>query len=291
MKGSPSVNKLLLVFCSLLSMSCATFTNRKVSRPDVPQSVYQIKSDIEVDPSSLCDDVTPSDGQTPEDAKNACLQGLHERIGGNTYHFRFIGTAWIVGSSLNHAQAMTAGHVCETRKTYEYKTYRLTIDENGFGIKELVYQFPIVGVDYDLVASDNTVFHGLTVQRDDDERDVCVLTSPSDDLGPPLPVADSDPEYGDHCYYVGAPGGIWGNGLAMTVDLVYSGRMTPSGLPEMLAFSGNSIGGASGSPIICDGRVVGVLDRSARAYFPFTLAADWEDIHDVLKKGSHREKR
>ncbi len=274
--------KKLIISLAILA-GCNPFHHREPSREEVSRSVYQVRSDIEVDPRPVCADAKDEAGN---DDVEGCVARLYEALGSHTYHFRFMGTAWVSGNSRGRTQLVTAGHLCETRESYEYVTRHIVLDENGFRVVEQTFELPILHVGYVLRAADGTEFSGATALVDDDEQDVCLM-SVSGDLGDPLRVADSDPEYGAHCYTVGAPQGLWGGGLAMISEETFAGRIRIKDLPEMLSFSGAATGGASGSPQICDGRVVGVLDRADRA-FPFNVAAPWEAIRQVMEGTPHR---
>lgn len=282
--------KKLCVFLMALLAGCSgcahlPWTGR-TSRADVSESVFQIKNDIEVNPDPYCADAKDGDGN--DDSAN-CVKRLHEELGGSTYHFRFMGTAWISGHVKSRTQVVTAGHLCETRKNYEYVTVQLAVKDGMLVLEKKVYQLPILSVKYKLAASDGTETEGLQVRQDNDETDVCSLTAPGD-LGAALRIADDDPEYGERCYYIGAPMGIWGDGVAMIAETTFAGRWQPEEGPEMLAFSGAVAGGASGSPMICDGKVVGVLDRGGTR-FPFILAADSDAIRDLLSHKGRSAKK
>lgn len=257
----------LLIACALLLSSCAlSFGRPTVTREEARDSVFKIYSDVEVDPTPVCED----------DAD--CLAKLKDRIG-KTYHFKFIGTAWASGHSKGHTQIATAGHICESDETYKYKI----LDWGTLTLK--TYELPILSVTYDLEASDGTKVKDIQVLHDDDDVDACILTAPGD-IAPSLPLADRDPDYGEHCFVIGAPAGIWGGGLAMISEATFSGRVSMNGLPQMLTFSGAAVGGSSGSPVICGGRVVGILDRGRREP-PFFLAAPWDDVRRDIRAANH----
>ena len=261
----------LLIACALLLSSCALpFVRPTVTREDARDSVFKISSDVEVDPTPVCDG-------DPE-----CLARLKDRIG-KTYHFKFTGAAWASGHSGKHTQVTTAGHICESSETYTYEM----IDWGTLSVKS--YELPIVSVSYGLEAVDGTAIRDLRVLHDDDVADACVLTA-NGDIGPSLPLSDRDPEYGEHCFVIGAPAGVWGGGLAVISEATFSGRVSLNGLPQMLAFTGASVGGSSGSPVMCGGRVVGVLDRGMGRY-PLFLAAPWDDVRDDIRKANRLPKK
>lgn len=238
------------------------------SRKEVSESVFRMSEDITVDPQSYCDD-------KGED-KDKCLEAV-----GKSAVFSWTGTGWIIEQGVGHSFIMTAGHMCESQDTYEYTEF------SWFG-PPVKYQFPILKAEYGMHGADGTDFGKATVIADDDVNDLCELSIPGN-IGNPIHLADSDPDYSDHCYVVGAPHGIWGGGISTTFDAVFNGRGDLWGdKREALYFTGPSAGGASGSPVICDGKAVGVLTLGSRQWEMFS-AVPYETVRSFHKSARFRK--
>jgi hypothetical protein len=246
-----------------------------IGREEVSQSVYRMSEEITVDVTPFCKD---------QKDPSACVEAV-----GKTYTFGWTGTAWTVDRMRGRSFLMTAGHMCESKDTYEYTDASLAIDDDGnLTIVEKKYELPIVKAEYDFHGADGTDYVGAKVVRDDDDIDLCELQI-AGDLGTPIPLADHDPDYGEHCYYTGAPSGIWGGGIAGTFDLVFSGRGDMFGEgQDKLAFTGLGKGGASGSPMICDGQAVGVLVEGPRNFQGMFMGTPQDEMREFHRKARHR---
>lgn len=188
------------------------------------------------------------------------------------------GTAWVIRNERGRSFLMTAGHVCvmDAANVVDKGPPR-----RGFDVSK---------AQYTLVAADGTRFGGATAIADDDELDLCLLTVPGD-LGTPLPLADEDPPYAAEGYYIGAPHGIWGGGIAGYYATRFSGRGKPWGdSPEALAFStAEGAHGASGSPLMFRGRVVGLYNLLARDFGTFSTGVPYEVIRGFLQRSMPHE--
>lgn len=266
-----------ILFAILMLSACSTgllhpFTPR-IGREEVSQSVYRMSEDITVDVGPFC-----AEQENPD----RCM-----KIVGPTHEFSWTGTAWTVGRGPGHSFLMTAGHMCESKKTYAYSYVDIDAD---FNVVEKTVELPIVKAEYDFHGADGTEYDGAKVLRDDDTIDLCELQI-AGDLGTPIPVADHDPDYGQHCYYTGAPLGLWGGGVALTFDMVFSGRGDMWGSDrDGLFFTGLGHGGSSGSPLICDGQAVGVLIEGARKFDGMFAGVPQDVIRDFRLKAHHRGK-
>lgn len=131
------------------------------------------------------------------------------------------GTAWVFRNEDTGSYLLTAGHVC-----------------------------PLSGGDnsYELTSRDGTTYHAYELMRSDDP-DLCELYSPAT-VGFPLAIADRGPGYGDGLYVIGAPHGIYGTNNAP----LYKGLSIGNDQA-----TGKAIPGLSGSPVISERGVVGVL--------------------------------
>lgn len=231
-------------FIALLSSACACF-QRPMTRVESSHSVYQI-------------------GVT-----------VHEGTG----DVGWWGTGWVVARDGGRSYIMTAGHVCETRQAIEDP------DPLGLGTGSMSV---VKSVDYVLIAPSGQQYEGAEVVLDDDSVDLCVL-SIKGDFGDPIPLASVDPQYGSRGWYVGAPRAIWGGGIAGIYEVTYSGRGTPfkGGCDicdnEMEVFStSEGAPGASGSPILVNGRVVAVLNMVSSRFPTFTVGVPWDTVRAFL---------
>jgi len=237
-------------FVMLLSSACACY-QRPMTRVESSHSVYQI-------------------GVT-----------VHEDVG----DVGWWGTGWVVARYGGRSYIMTAGHVCETRKAIENP------DPLGLGTGDMAV---VKSVDYTLIASDDKKYDGATVVLDDDDVDLCVLAIQGD-FGEPMPLAGVDPQYGSRGWYVGAPRAIWGGGIAGIYETTYSGRGTPfkGGCEDGSKLCDNAAEvfstaegapGASGSPILVDGRVVAVLNMVDGRFPTFTVGVPWDTVRAFLAR-------
>lgn len=202
-------------------------------------------------------------------------------------HRKWTGTAWVAEYEGGHTRLVTAGHVCESKKTLEDEVWGIHLGE-----------LQVRHVDYKLVAADGTEVHDLTVLLDDDDADLCVLAHMGW-LAAPLPVADADPRIGEHAYYFGAARRVWGGGVAMSYQLHFDGRGAPfagkCGDEEAkaceahgLVFSGPVAGGASGSAVLSGGRVVGVINLASPGWQNMGEAVPWDVLRRDLARAAYR---
>lgn len=271
--------KKLIALCAILMTSCGLHPlSPRIDRSDSGESVFRLEENVTVSTAPYCKDKAGDD----QDKFEACMELI-----GETHEFGWTGTAWTVDQLPGRTFFMTAGHMCESGKTYKYEIANLGIDDNGdLTVVKKTLELPILKVEYKLHGADNTDYTGLTVTRDDDDIDLCELQAPGL-IGRPLPIADSDPTVGDRCYYTGAPAGVWGNGIALTADMTFNGRADYFGEGhESLYFVGPAAGGASGSPIICDGQVQGVLVESSRRFDSLFGSTPWDLIRGFLRKST-----
>lgn len=130
------------------------------------------------------------------------------------------GTAW----KLSDTEMVTAGHVCDTQGLKQSPWFRVYNDKGQ--------SWPAT-----VIAWEN-----------DAGIDLCVVSASPP--GPVMKLAPDMPAYDAELYYVGAPHGLWEDGMMP----VYHGRYAGG----QLAVIGGAPG-ASGSAILSDNGVVGVL--------------------------------
>lgn len=206
-----------------------------------------------------------------------------------TVEVGWTGTAWVVDRSSGSTFLMTAGHVCETRDFFE----TWYVDWDTWTIETI--KLPIVEKSHTLISRENVEIP-TTVLADEDlneetyaGNDLCLLGSQGD-LGTPLPLGKEDPAYGSHSEVIGAPAGLWGGGIAVTADLKFSGRgnVWGGGVAESLAFTGDVVGGNSGSAIMHNGRVVALLNLGGVRFKELTTGIPWEEIRAFFRRHMHR---
>jgi S1-C subfamily serine protease len=184
-----------------------------------------------------------------------------------------MGTGWVQGGARSNSHLMTAGHLCETADT---------IDGGMLGM------LPVIKTAYQAEHRDGTIVEGGVVILDDDTVDLCMITFPGD-LGLPLAIANDDPEYGSRINYIGAPKGHWGGNVALIFEGLFSGRGNPFGTSETyLTLTISGAPGASGSPVLKDGKVIGVLVAGARNFWDLILAVPHDQVKDFIKRAERR---
>lgn len=161
------------------------------------------------------------------------------------------GTAFKVGEDM----ALTAGHVCES--------------ENFFGEK----------IRPDFIRLKDR-FDGEWVAYpkrwvNDDDTDVCVLEA-RHLPGPSMKMNVTPLEYLEPLAYVGAPHGVWGDGVAPYAEGKYVGG-------NMMMIAGYP--GASGSPVFNEGGVVGILVAGYRGTHLIVM----EPARDVIEFVSQKD--
>lgn len=249
-----SVVILCFSVCAFI-MSCTPFSSiRLYKNEDAASSVYKIVANEYVDIRPL-KKIMAAAGYDVSGAPD-----IQERSWG--------GTAWVIGGGDETSYVMTAGHICESDTVFH---------------TQLFGDLPIVGVSYSVESASGTTNVAL-MQSDNDDIDLCTLSVEAN-LGRPLMLASSDPVYGAEIEYIGAPGLIWGGGIAPIYKGLFSGRGTPwGGEQEVLAVTVTSTGGASGSPVLYNGMVIGVFTADGREFKDFGSAVPWDVVQKFWKK-------
>ncbi|HEU5118672.1 MAG TPA: trypsin-like peptidase domain-containing protein [Isosphaeraceae bacterium] len=264
------MKKLLCLFVFLAACTSCNWhpLSPRIDRSEAADSVFKIEETITVSLVPYCEEKFGPDGMAD------CL-----KENGETHELSWTGTAWIAEWFGGRTRLLTAGHLCTTTPAYHYEEHGISVDDDGE-----IGMVPIVSTKYRLFAVDGTEHDVTRVLKDsdDDDHDYCELEADGI-IGAPLPLADSDPTVGQRCYYTGAPGGLWGGGLAVTGDMNYDGRGNMLNEKyESLYFTGLAAAGASGSPIICDGRVAGLLIEQSNYFEGVFSAVPYDVLRDVL---------
>ena len=195
------------------------------------------------------------------------------QIGEGTISKTFLGTAWISKTTEKSSDLITAGHVCKSLKVIPVSV----IDYSTFTVKTVA--LPVTSDSYEL-RDRNGNETPVKIVLDDDKVDLCMLRS-AKPLGFPLEIADNDPPYASSTWDISAAGGLWGGGVAPIIDLKYAGRGKIWGDDvEALVFTGLAQGGASGSAIMYQGRVVAVLTEASTNYIRMASGVP----HEVVQK-------
>lgn len=202
------------------------------------------------------------------------------------------GTGWIGVSDAATTYIVTAGHVCETRTEVTMTPDPLEQLLTGAEPQTL----KVDRVTYEIRSASGDEYTAERVLVDDDQHDLCVLKF-AGGLGNPLPLATEDPAYAATGWYVGAPDGVWGGGLAGFFPMTFSGRahpfrgtcdndptLKPLCDQDAEVFTGAATHGASGSAILVSGRVVGVLNLVDNDFPNVSAAVPWDEIASALNR-------
>jgi hypothetical protein len=295
---------LIVTLLSTLLTSCAIGCfpwDNRVSIEDVRDSVYQVKVELTLDLTPYHAYLKKKGGESvlhrilggprlPLTERHTTLMAQME-VQSDTSIVSWVGTGWVAAKSDGQTFLMTAGHVCESRDSYAVEF--LDVDPDGIGV--VTIDLPIINRNHTLVSRNGVEYQRATVIRDDDFEDgfdgpdLCMLGA-NGDLGKVLPVAEKDPKYAAHGEVVGGPRGLWGGGIAVASDVKFSGRGSIFGVkPDGLAFNGLVAPGNSGSAVVFDGRVVGVISLGATRFPSLVHAIPHEIIREFIRKALHRE--
>lgn len=187
-----------------------------------------------------------------------------------------MGTAWVLKTDGKRSLIMTAGHVCEGGWEYHEDADPLV------GSPEL--NLPVISHSHTLVTTSGKKITGLEVVWDVDDlekgADLCMLIADGV-LGSGMPIASHDPPYGSDVRYIGAPRGVWGGGNPLIYPGLFSGRGDLFDYGEALILNmSKGAPGASGSPVIYDGQVIGVFNLISLRHDTTGTAVPW----DVIRK-------
>lgn len=211
----------------------------------------------------------------------------------DTAEIGWSGTGWVAAKGPGRSFVMTAGHVCESKDVYPIDI--LDIDWDNFEFNVVHFDLPIVEKKHVMLSRDGVESVNGSIIRDEDldddfnGNDLCMLGVASD-LGPAIPVATSEPAYGETCSVVGAPTGLWGGGVAVASEPIFSGRGAVFGTePDGLAFNGLLAPGNSGSAVTCGGKAVGVISLGSTRFPSLIHAVPYDRIEVFMRKALHRK--
>lgn len=217
------------------------------------------------------------------------------RVTDDTADIGWSGTGWVAGRSAGGGSyVMTAGHVCESKDVYSVEVYDIDWDANAIEVVSI--DLPIIAKKHLMLNRDGVASTNGSIVRDEDlddsynGNDLCML-GVTDDLGPAIPVATEDPEYGTTCSVVGAPTGLWGGGIAVASEAIFSGRGSVFGTePDGLTFNGLLAPGNSGSAVVCYGKAVGVISLGSTRFKSLTHAVPHDSIRKFIRDALHLQK-
>lgn len=283
----------------LLLTACSTGRlpwSKGISSEDARDSVYQVEVEVTLD-TTVIDGPTKKGGDKGSSkflltapAELATGARMLGRANDHTARIGWVGTGWVADRRAGRSFVMTAGHVCETGTSYHVEY----MDWSTFSFVEA--DLPIISAKHVLVSRDGIRTAPVTVIRDEDldeqtfnGNDLCLMGTVGD-LGQPIPVADSEPDYSQTCDVIGGPHGLWGGGIAPTSEMRFNGRGSVFGTePDGLSFTGIVAPGNSGSGVMCDGQAVGVISLGATSMPGLIHAVPYDSIRTFLKKALHRK--
>lgn len=280
---------LATMFCLLLA-SCSHLPRGGTGSNDVHDSVYKVRVTLTVDTSSLYEDKEEG-GEEGESKQLTVYRPIAVddivKLGDHSASVAWSGTAWVAAKAPGRSFLMTAGHVCESGDMYHLQMV------DWAHMRIISADLPIIKKEHTLISSDGVEIEANVV-RDEDLKDdysgndLCMLGA-AGDLGPAIPVSKEDPQAGEICDVVGAPRGLWGNGIAVASDAKFSGRGSVFGIePDGLAFNGNMAPGNSGSAVTCEGKAVGVISLASTQFSSLIHAVPYERIREFMMKALHR---
>lgn len=252
--------RLCALFLSLTMVSCAKWPpapTTSISMETAAASVYKVEVRVKLDTSEL----------------NAMFPGLGI---GDEFVMGSSGTAWVHSHSAEgrSSNMITAGHVCESGDTMDVGP--------PFG------HIPVIDVTYKFIDAHGLYHTQAVVIADDDALDLCMVRVVGN-LGTPIPMATQDPTYGADIRYIGAPKGHWGGRVALIFAGLFSGRGNPFKTAETyLTITVEGAPGASGSPVLHDGKAIGVLVAGARNFWNLIVAVPHDDVRMFADKALGR---
>lgn len=153
------------------------------------------------------------------------------------------GTAWATTTN----EVVTAGHVCAAQDRAPNVTFSLS-DAHGGHI-------------------------AVTPERYSDDPDLCLLKADRI-VGRPLLVASQGPRYGAPIEYIGAPLGVYGDGVApIFLGQYINSRMVSAPVAP----------GASGAPVFTQEGVFGVVVAVDRQFHHLSYIVPLNDLKGFLK--------
>ena len=295
------MQKIIALLFVLGACSKINIGTREPSLADIRESTYQVRVRIVLDVSSLIkeksgdqkknimaeDILLNGEAHKATSAEIVGVKGQPLGTFGATVEIGWVGTGWTVARTDGRSFAMTAGHVCESKDTMEIAVF----DWDTFRV--MVVTLPIVSKTHTLVSYDGVSVPASVIRDEDlDENfngtDLCVLGARAD-LGAPIAIANSDPQFGARAEVVGGPKGLWGGGIAVASDVKFGGRGTIFGVePDGLAFNGEVAPGNSGSAVIYNGAAVGVISLGATRFPSLVHAVPHESMREFLRKALHK---
>lgn len=184
------------------------------------------------------------------------------------------GSGAVVAIKGKNSLVLTAAHVCH--------------DENIFTTKDpndetKQVNLPVMLTAFNIVNALGESFHA-SVKVKDIVNDICILEVQGI-AGQAIKVATKLPEIGSKIVYVGAPGGVWIPPAVPIFEGRYDGIAEDSDTPlGKELFTAPVYPGASGSAIVCNGQVIGVLIQGYTSFPLIGFAAHLTAVKDILKQ-------
>ena len=180
---------------------------------------------------------------------------------GETAHY--IGSGFVIKNTQNGSLVITAAHVCTSKPTAFYTTFRL-IDIDGKKYKAQA------------LAKDNA-------------NDICMLYS-KDLRRPPVKIANHKPLPGSRIYNIGAPVGIFDYQMVPINDGFYNGEATNKwGLNRVSVYTLPAAPGSSGSMVLNDKfELIGMVHSLLIRFPVISIGPTYESLTDFIEEKSAR---
>jgi len=190
-------------------------------------------------------------------------------------HLPEFGTGSIVASDIRAQESLvlTAGHVCVTPESHKTR-----LAEDGDPV-----ELPVISSTYKIQDIEG-VWHDATVQSLDMSHDLCVLRIRKF-VGPVAEVTSSMPPLGALLLNPSAPARTFMKWTVPVFEGYFSGFWKFKDMDEgdaMLVTSIPAMGGASGSGVYYQGKIIGILTRVDSEFSHITYLVHAGHVVDIL---------
>lgn len=197
---------------------------------------------------------------------------ISDIVGADVFLDKGSGSGTVVAVKNGRSLILTAAHVCVDTTPVE-------------PIPGIV--LPVLTVEFTVTTLSGQVIDGSVLVKDD-KNDVCVLEI-AGVAGTVMEIADALPDVGEEVSYVGAPLGVWHPNAVPLIVGRYDGLIFDSRAGAYkLMLSMPIAGGASGSGLIHNGKLVGVVIEVYRNFNNLGHAADLASVKRIVRLAKER---